>query len=142
MSHSRIYRQRRVWGFLRNHPEGVSRRMIMERFGMTECAASNQLQRLLRRGCVRREGSTRWPTWYATDVEPQDRRGCNTASLVGIKKGHVQWVNGLMAAAVALGRDPSRVRGRTLKPVRYEPATELEKCWSLPISRRLETEDA
>lgn len=113
----------------------------MEHFGMTECAASNQLQRLCRSGCVRREGTTRHPTWYATDKRPEDRRGHNTASLHGLRKGWNSWLDGLTAAFVARGRDPKKIGSRKPKPERYQPATELERCWLMPNSRTQSNDD-
>lgn len=141
-THSRVFKQRRVWAFMRRHPDGVSRRMLMEHFELTEYAASNLLQRLCRQGCVTRTGSTRWPTWFATDKEPEDRRGLNTASLYNLERGQKVWVRGLVAAAKARGRDVEAVLNSTGRKVRKPrpklfqvPSCALAECWSLPNSR-------
>lgn len=138
-NHSRVFKQRRVWTFMRKHPEGVSRRMIMEQFQLGQYAASNMLQRMFKQGSVTRTGSTRWPTWFATDKEPEDRRGLNTASLRNIERGAKVWVRGLVAAAVARGRDPEKVLSSTGRkprpPKRVAPTCALAECWLMPNSR-------
>lgn len=132
---TRVYRQLAVWRFVRKHQQGVTRRDLIEKFKLTPYAASNIMQRMAHYGYVYRSGSTRHALWFATDKRPEDQRGCHPNSKAGLEAGAKQWDAGLKAAAVKRGRNPDNIKKDKVRPVVYEPATELERCWSMPFSR-------
>ena len=133
----KLFRQGDIWRILKANP-GAERKLLAERLQYGNLGAiSRVLSRMLLAGCVRREGTTRFPRWYAIGKSPEDFRGLPIVSQQNLVAAQQNYHAALRLANIAKGLDPDTMGGPRKNKAQKRFTGALEACWLFPFSRTI-----
>ena len=126
------YRQKKVWLWMRRQGRPVNRQEIVEKFGISENAASCILRRLKLDGFVEiANGRKTWGSTWVTKglLPPECSWGMATETLEALKPMHGKWEENLQKAFKAKGIDWSPPEAKPIQVIKPKATTALERCW-------------
>jgi hypothetical protein len=91
-------------------------------------------------GHVRREPHGRHTKWYAIGNRPVDGRGLHVNSIKALDKTPEECAARLRLANAAKGYDPDKMGKAPIRKSRKVLTGELERCWSMPLSRNMQAD--